>query len=286
MMRYWLAFVLWIALTYGCFALSAAWIGRRYSLPFALSHPSVVTNFLIGQNGFLTASIFMLGSKLLGNAPLLAGAVFGLLIIKPQLAVLLPFAFVAGREWKAFAGAALSSISALLLAALVLGTEAYRGFFAILPVYAHGFAANLWPWNEVASPFAFFRFIGVPQVPALIGHGIIAAVAIAVTCRAWWLRHDNRIPVLAAATMLVIPYLMTYDCLFLAAPMMTLDAEQRRPHLVALIWLCCFLPVMGHFGWYHGPNTIPFASLLSLWGLLSKPASESGVANGSSALPA
>ena len=134
-------------------------------------------------------------------------------------------------------------------------------------MYASGIAASLWPWNELASPFAFFKFVGVPQLPALLAHGAIAMVAIVLTSRAWWLRLDNRVAILAAATMLVAPYLLTYDCLFLAVPVMALAAERRAPVLVALIWLCCFLPIVGFFGWYHGPNTIPFASLLCLWGL-------------------
>jgi hypothetical protein len=267
MLPYWIGFAAWIGLTYACFVASAASIGKRYALPFALAHPGVVANFLIGQNGFLTASIFMLGSKLLDRAPLLSGAVFGLLVIKPQLGVLLPLAFIAGREWKAFLGAIASSVLALLLAALILGIDAYRGFFGILPVYANGLAAGLWQWNELASPFAFLRFFGIPQAPALLAHGIVATGAVVLTCRAWWLRLDNRGAILAAATMLVAPYLLTYDCLFLAVPLMTFATERRAPLVVVLTWLCCFLPIVGYFGWYHGPNTIPVASLLSLWGL-------------------
>jgi hypothetical protein len=281
MMPYWLGFAVWIGLTYACFVAAAASIGRRYGLPFALAHPGVIANFLIGQNGFLTASIFMFGSKMLDRSPFLAGAIFGMLVIKPQLGILLPVAFIAGRNWKALLGGALSSVSALLLAALVLGLGAYRGFFAILPFYTSAMRASLWPWNELASTFAFFRFFGVPQAPALLAHGIIAAGAVAVTWRAWWLKSDNRVAVLAAATMLFAPYLLTYDSLFLAVPLMALAAQRRSPLVVALIWLCCFLPIAGYFGWYHGPNTIPFASLLSLWGLHLGAASNSAPADAS-----
>lgn len=286
MMPYWLGFAAWIGLTYACFASSAAAIGKRYALPFALSHPSVIANFLIGQNGFLTGSIFLFGSKMLDRAPLLGGAILGLLVIKPQLAVLLPVAFIAGRDWKAFLGAATSSLSALLLAALVFGLGPYQGFFEILPVYARGIASSLWPWNELASPFAFFRYLGMPQIPALLAHGAIAIIGVFLTCRAWWLRSDNRVAILAAATMLVTPYLLTYDCLFLVVPIITLATAGRAPVLVALIWLCCFLPVADYFGWYHGPNTIPFASMLSLWGLHTTMASAQRTLSPATIIPA
>src|SRR5690349_22642070 len=76
----------------------------------AAAFPVAYANAAIGQNGFLTAGIFMAGVSLLSQAPLAAGLVLGCLVIKPQLAILLPLALIAGRRWRTFAGAAVSSI--------------------------------------------------------------------------------------------------------------------------------------------------------------------------------
>ena len=46
---------------------------RVAPLPYSLAHPSVLTNMLIGQNGFLTSAIFVTGANLLDKRPFLAG---------------------------------------------------------------------------------------------------------------------------------------------------------------------------------------------------------------------
>jgi hypothetical protein len=266
-MPYWAGFATWVALTFAGFVASAALIGGRKKLPFALSYPGVVPNFMIGQNGFLTASIFMFGARTLERVPFFGGAIFGLLVIKPQLALALPFAFIAGREWKAILGGTVSSVGALMLAWTVFGTGVYKGFFGILPFYTQAMGADKWPWNELASPFASLRFLGVPQTPALAIHWAIALVAIALVCRAWWLKLDERVEIMACATMLVPPYLFTYDSPLLALPLLSFVNARRHVWMVPTVWLLCMLPVTTYFHWYQGPNTIPLASVLCLWAL-------------------
>ena len=264
-MSYPAAFASWLVITYMLFVVAAALAGRRQLLPFALAHPGVVPNFLIGQNGFLTSSLFMTGSHLLSRNPILGGAILGLLVIKPQLGVAIPFALIAGREWKAVAGAAISSIGALVIAGLVLGVEAFNGFLNILPAYANSLAASQWPWNEMASTFAALRFMGIPQGLALAIHVAVAAIAIIVTCRAWWNHSENQVPTLAAATILIPPYLFTYDSLFLALPMIAIIRKGHSMLVLGTIWGLCLLPITTYFDWYPGPNTVPLAALLCLW---------------------
>jgi hypothetical protein len=267
MMPYWAGFAAWVALTYVCFFASSILIGSRKTLPFALSHPGVMANFLIGQNGFLTSSIFIAGTKALERSSFFGGAILGLLMIKPQLALVLPFAMIAGRHWNAILGGIFSSASALLVSWLAFGTGVYKGFFDILPIYTDAMSANKWPWNELASPFALLRFLGMPQPMALAIHGLIAFVAIVLVWRAWRLKLAERVAILACATMLVPPYLFTYDSLLLVLPVLSLAHGRRPIWAVPTIWILCFLPVATYFRWYPGPNTIPVASLLCLGAL-------------------
>ena len=264
---YWLAFALWIATTATLYLLVSRGVAP---LAYRLAHPQALANALIGQNGFLTTAIFIAGTRALERQPLLGGAILGLLVIKPQLALILPIALLAGREWRAIAGAAASSTAFLLLALLALGLEAYRGFFDILPVYTEAMATSRWPWNELASVFAFARHLGVPQQPALIIHAIVALAATALVWRAWSRRSALRVPVLAAAILLVPPYMFTYDALLLIVPMGWLIVRERGPLVIAIAWLCCVLPIATYIGFYPGPNPIPVAALLCLWALHSE----------------
>jgi len=259
------AFVLWVALT----ALLYWRAARAYGpTPLLMAQPAVLLTYLIGQTAFLTAAILLAGLRRLGDRPFRAGLILGLLVIKPQLALLLPVAVVAGRLWPAIPGALLSGGAALLAAGAVFGGASYRGFLDLLPVYAQWMRGNGWPWDEFASPYAFVRYFGASPAAGLAVQLPFAVLAVAVTALAWARDWREKVPVLAAATLLVPPYLLTYDSLLLLVPLAWWIGQGRRTGLVVLVWLGCWLPI-GHFiGLYTGPNTVPPATLLALFGLL------------------
>jgi hypothetical protein len=244
----------------------------------------VFHNSLIGQNGFLTTSIFIIGVSLLQKRPLLAGAILGTLIIKPHLALLLPVAVVAARLWSAAAGAALTILALLLLSLLLFGWQAYAGFLALLPQFTGGMDRNAWPWDEFASLFALGRYFGLAPWVAMTIHAIVAAAAAALTWQAWSRQWEQRIAVLATATLLVPPYLLTYDALLLVVPLGLWMTQGRRPVTIAVVWLLCALPVAQFFKLYEGPNTVPFATLVALAALL--PRRNTAQDSGRSQLPA
>ena len=69
---------------------------------------------------------------------------------------------------------------------------------------------------------------------------------------------------MAAATLLVPPYLLTYDALLMIVPIGFWVRQKPRPYLAGLLWLLCFLPISFYFHMYRGPNTVPLAAILSL----------------------
>jgi len=261
-----IGFALWVALTAALYMLATRKIAPL-ELPY--SHPAVISNAMTGQNGFLTSALFIAGTSLLEKRPLMAGCVLGLLVIKPQLALLLPFALLAGKEWKAIAGAAFTSLALLAAALLLFGADAYRGFFDALPIFT-GYLRRGWPPNELATPYAFFRFFGAQHAAAMALHCLVAAGAAAATLRTWWARAEYRVPMLAAASIMMPPYALPYDALFLIVPVAWLIDRQRHPVAIGAIWLLCALPVAHYFGGYSGPDTIPLAALLCIWAVSSR----------------
>ena len=178
-----LAFTLWMGVTATFYAFAAS---RVAPLRFAFAIAPANVNFMIGQSGFLICGIFILGLTLISSAPLIGGAVLGLMILKPQLGLLLPVAMLAGREWRVIAGAVVSSTIFLLLGLLMFGLQAYEAFWSILPHYVGFLRDSRLPWYQIASPFALARYAGLPQAVALSIHVIVALTATAVTARAWW----------------------------------------------------------------------------------------------------
>lgn len=265
MLPFWIAFALFVALSAALFVLcTRSWLEPRFSLAQA----AAAANFITGQNGFLASSIFIGGVRLLDRRPFLAGALLGLLIFKPQLALLLPVALLAAREWRGIAGAIGSSLALIALSLLLFGPGSYSSYLALLPNFGQWLSAGRWPWGELASSFALLRWFGMPQTPALVLHCAIALAAAAITWRAFALRLEHRIAVLGAASLLVPPYLFTYDALLLTLPLgALLRSGNQRPAFVA-VWLLALLPGIAYLTPF--PNTIPLAALVSLWALHSE----------------
>jgi hypothetical protein len=264
---FWLAYVPWII---GTVALYVASTRALVAPRFALAHPAALVNTIIGQNGFLTTGIFVSGVSLVVARPLLGGIVLGLLVVKPQLAVLVPVALLASRNWRAIGGAALSSFLLLAMAAAVFGLETYRAFLEMAQQQGAFLSTREWDWGEQASVFAFARYFGIDRSAAFALQAAVALAAAAVTWRVWALGHERRAEVLAAATLLVPPYLFAYDSLMLIVPLAALLHDARRPWLPAIVWIGLFVPLLGYVGVYEGPNTIPIAAALCIWGVLAE----------------
>lgn len=270
-MPFGIAFILWVAVTATFFALATK---RAAPLSFTFGNTPAAIDFMIGQNGFLICGIFVFGLSLISTMPLVAGAILGLMIFKPQLALLLPVAMLAGREWRVIAGAIASVSLVLALGLILFGLKSYQGFWDILPFYVDLLRHHKLPWNELASPFALARFVGIAQTPALIIHTVIAVVATVLTARAWWMKLDERVPILATATMLIPPYFFTYDALLIVVPMGWFYRHKQHPYVLAFTWVCCFIPIITYFSPWLGPNFISLAAIGCLWALHAKTESQ------------
>ena len=258
-----LAFTAWVTLTGLFYAIAArAWMPVR----LALAQPSVLVNGFIGQNAFLTSGLFLAGLHLLKRRPLLAGAVLGLLVIKPQLAIMLPVAMIAGRHWHAVAGGALSASALLLIGLVALGGASYTAFFQILATYTGFVSDSRWNWRELASVYALLRYAGFADSIALSIHIAVAAIAGAMVWQ-WW-RHDHhgKEAVLAAATLLAPPYLLTYDGVLLGLPIAWLLLQGQRPKTALLAWSLAFLTIIAVTGIYELPNTLSLGALVAIAG--------------------
>jgi hypothetical protein len=203
---------------------------------------------------------------LLKTRPLLAGAVLGLVVIKPQLAIMLPVAMIAGRHWQAVAGGALSASALHLIGFVALGEASYAAFFEILSTYTGFVSDSRWNWRELASVYALLRYAGFADGVALSIHIAVAAIA-AVMVWQWW-RHDRqgKEAVLAAATLLAPPYLLTYDGVLLGLPVAWLLLHGKRPKTALLVWSLALLTIIAVTGIYELPNTLSIGALVALAG--------------------
>jgi alpha-1,2-mannosyltransferase len=265
LLPYWAAAALWIVATFAAYLAAA-----RRLLPGAgwlvAAYPAVIVNAITGQNGFLTAAIFIAGLLALPKRPLAAGMLLGCLIIKPHLALLLPLAFIAAGQWRAFAGAALSSLGLLLLALAMFGPGSYAEWVGQAPVYASILADGSVGWHKMASVYGSLRLAGAPAQLACAIHGAIALCAVAAVWLVWRKQPDPgaKAAALAAATLLVSPYLFLYDTLILVVPFLWLLSRGERQGLLAALWCVPLIGVAQNWGFNTLLNLTPLVSIAVL----------------------
>src|SRR5579884_4107717 len=91
--------------------------------------PAVTMNIWTGQNGFLTAALLLGGLLQLERRPVLAGVMFGLLTVKPQLGVLLPIALLLTGRWRTIAAAAATAVALVALTTAIYGASVWTAYW-------------------------------------------------------------------------------------------------------------------------------------------------------------
>jgi Glycosyltransferase family 87 len=275
-MAYPVALAAWLAATFAAYALVLRGLPKGAYWP-ALAFPAGFFNAMLGQNGFVTGGLFVGSILLLATRPFVAGLLMGALVIKPHLALLIPLALIAGRQWRAFAGAAASSVGLVLLSLATFGWETTSAF-----VNQGQFSQSLLTGShdvlaKVQSVFAAARLLDT-SIPAAIGlqsvTGLIAAIAV---WRAWRSEADILFKgaVLAAATPLATPYVFEYDLITLILPMVWLAMQGRqngfRPWEKAYLALVFWLPALTRPAMdYAHVSLTPLAALSLLAVLLQR----------------
>ena len=144
----------WLAF-YRALALAAP---GQPTLLLSLATPAIFVNAIGGQNGAWSAAFLGGGLSLLERRPVLAGALFGLLIYKPHLGLLIPVALLAGGHWRAIGSATLSAGGLILASLLLFGPEAWRDYAHIVSVIKSAVLEDgLGVWHRMISVFVFAR---------------------------------------------------------------------------------------------------------------------------------
>ncbi len=211
------ALVLFEATTLAAFL----WVGRRILAdrkPIVvlalLAFPPVWYNALLGQNAFLTASLFGMGFLLLDRRPILAGIVLGAICYKPHYGLLLPVAFIASRNAKAFIAAAGSVAALVALSLLQFGWVTWAAYFKAAAGSHVSYESGAVDMVSVATPFGASLVLGLPSSQAYIVQGVVTACVVAWVGLVWHRRDTSlalRIASLLAAIPLTVPIFQYYD---------------------------------------------------------------------------
>ncbi|HWK40480.1 MAG TPA: glycosyltransferase family 87 protein [Croceibacterium sp.] len=285
-----LAWIAWNAVTYAAWC----WAGVRAFprlWPLVLVFPGALIAAGHAQNGFLTGALLVGGVALLDRRPIVAGALLGALVIKPHLALLIPFWLAAGGRWRAFIAAGVSAVGLLALSWLAFGGETLIAYTTSWDASAALMrSADTDFLLRIATPYAQLRIFGGESF-ATVAAALLVLLAIGLAMLSWRRFGQDGMATgaaMLAATSLASPYLFNYDLPFLILPILWLvDRGLRdgfRPWekaLLVALWLAPYatravaLPL--------GLNLMPLACALLLWLVWTRGASRAAAGQAAAA---
>ena len=217
-------------------ALLARLIGWRLALLASVGAPAAFFNLLSGQNGCFTAALLAGGLMLLDRRPLVSGALLGLLSVKPQMALLLPIALIAGRRWKTLAAAAARAALVVDLSVMLYGIKPWLGFLDQMAYQRQLMDLPHDDWfHRMPTVFAALRLARGSLTAAYAAQLASTAAAVGAVILAWRSRATTEIKAasLIVAMFLATPYAWDYDMIVLLFAAAWLARDGRRAALSA-----------------------------------------------------
>ena len=210
--------------------------------------PAASNNVVAGSNALLVAALIVGGMALVSMRPLLAGALIGVLVFKPQYAPLPFLALLAAGEGRALAAAIASAAILCALSAILFGPSLWLDWFNVYlhPQAVAGMNATDWGhmWDESVSTCV--SLLGAPPWLATAAQILAAVLALGFTWQAFRSGSPQRLAILCCAVLLASPHLSNYDLILLAlAGMLQVQAmrEDARPLALMLPLLCYVAPI-------------------------------------------
>jgi arabinofuranan 3-O-arabinosyltransferase len=256
---YSVAFTLWTLVSLGLVAW-AVWPFVAGIVPVWLAvslAPALYPVLLLGQNSLLLmAGLLAALAALRRERWVLAGVFIGLLTLKPQLGIMIPFALLAIRAWRTILAASITTIAVVVLPTLAYGVEYWTLLQANLAEHSANLLGAIGVLDQMISPMDTLTFIGVPPAMALQAQwAILAASAIAVYLlwRSDRVGFDVKVAGLLIAILLSAPYLWYYEGALMSAIALfmlrggILGTRPLHLCLLALLWLGAGLQALNVF---------------------------------------
>jgi len=211
------ALFIWLGATWYAFYRALRLTGHAGALLLSLATPALFVNAIGGQNGAITAALLGGGLMMVDRRPVVAGILFGMMIYKPHLALMLPFALLAGRRWLVAFATGATAVLLVVISVVFYGADVwlqYQHNISVLRtvILEDGTGVS----HRMVSVFVFARHLGAGVAASYGWQAVAALVAAGFIVRSWWRDEPVHIrnAVLIIGTCLTTPYLQDYDLVF------------------------------------------------------------------------
>jgi hypothetical protein len=236
LLRYFPALALWLAATGAAYGFAVRqWLKRTgVAQPLLLllaAFPPVLITITHGQTSFLVAALLGLGALLVRERPWLAGALFGLAVIKPQFGLLVPVVLVLTGEWRTIVAAVLTASLLALISTLAFGPRVWADWLNVSTAAQAAMDNGAVGYAKMQSAFAAASLLGAPTAVGYALQGLVTlGVAGALAWASWGRRYDLPLAALMlAGAPLATPFVLDYDMVLLAFPLIWLAGQGFGP---------------------------------------------------------
>jgi hypothetical protein len=206
----------------------------------------LLQNVVSGQKGTILLFLFSATYALLRSGrSFTAGAVFGLLAFKPQVAIVIGAAMLWKRQWRFVAGSA-TTVLALLVVSLTVGIDACRDYVAFLTGTSDYLRTAGYDLTKAHCWYGFFHLLLTSDTTIRLATLLANAVTIgAIVClmsgplQPRSSRFVWQYSALVVASLLVSPHLLTYDLTVLLLPALLLCESPKSQVIAAIMLLAC-----------------------------------------------
>lgn len=273
------AFIAWTLAGWSVLGWALRHIGFRGETLRILLFSSLTVSVLgHGQISAMIAGLLFLAAYDPKKRWLVAGIAAGLLTIKPQLGLLLPFAFLAVGAWRTIAVACITA--ALLHAAsfLAVGADGWSAFFDAALRFKNEFAgaAALTPPRGMTTVFGQLKLMGFSGAAAMQAQIAAFALLAAITVFVWRKAIDPlaKAAFIGAAAIVAAPYAYGYEMTALALAGLFLAKRAQTPRsalgagLIGLWLIIAARPLIGEFAMVNTAFMISLGVLATLMGAI------------------
>jgi alpha-1,2-mannosyltransferase len=266
LLPYWLALILWLGSTGALFV----WAARRWwpsgwnPVWLAVLTPAALMNIWAGHYGFLVGALFLLGWERLDERPWQAGLFFGLMLVKPHLALLVPLVLLVRGQWQALLSGALTVLVLIAASSAVYGWDIWSHFL---------FGAGTVQAGLIDAGTSFYGYMSTSLATALLrlsdnlvvafgAQMLLGTVAVAMVVMAARrnLPTADLAMMVATATFLVLPYAFNYDLTVVRIAAVRLWADPKATRVERALAVTGFLSPQ--IGMLLAPLGIPATPLM------------------------
>lgn len=216
---------------------------RWFGVLASLVAPASYINAIGGETGWFTAAFLLAGFTLLSKRPRLAGIAFGLLSLKPQLALLVPFALLGGGFYRTLLSAAVTVFVLYTTSYLALPHDVWAAWLGhIVSFQSQELSKSLSLTSIMVTVTANLLSLGLPPFLVTAVQGMTSLICAILTYLSF---RKGNIRLAAAALLvgsfLATPHSFVYDTIPLTAAMFIYSEVACITWQILLIGLVVYL---------------------------------------------